>query len=90
MPFKEIKQPSGFIRIKINGAVTISATLLSLFPNKVKVFHDFEKRKIGLKPDIDGYKIYLGRIKCAELPKITTGEFYPKWSENRKMLIFSY
>ena len=60
---------------------------------KAKVFHDEKNKLIGFKPDISGYKVSKHkcyRIRCAFLPKIITGEFYPRWSEKEKMLIFSY
>ncbi len=61
---------------------------------KIRIFHDKETRKVGLKPDIEGYKIYEGnhsrRISCHPLARIVIGEYYPKWSKEHKMLIFSY
>lgn len=76
-------------------------SLLSYFTKKgkltrIKVFCDEKKHIIGLKADDEGYKITdvttykSARIKCMPLARITTGEFYPKWSKKDKMLIFSY
>lgn len=95
MPFKEIKQPSGFIRIKSDGKVIISMSLLHFFKNKthVKIFHDEDKKLIGLQPNDEGYKLQLVRycrITCHPLSRITQGEFYPKWNQTLKMLVFSY
>jgi len=57
---------------------------------KIRIFHDKETRKVGLKPDIEGYKIHEGGISCRPLARIVIGEYYPKWSKEHKMLIFSY
>lgn len=97
MPFKEIKQPKDFIRIKSYGEVTISISLSDKYfkGKKVRIFYDEEEKKIGLQPDNEGYKIYgmenrSRRFACHPLSKIITGEFYPKWSKKLKMLVFSY
>jgi len=101
MPFIEIKkQIKDFIRIKSSGSITISSSLINLFRDRdgtlisVKIFHDGETKKIGFKPDKEGYKINSNnnrfRIKCSPISKIVTGEFFPKWSEKHKMLVFSY
>lgn len=96
MPFVEIKPPTDFIRIKDGGCVTISISLYrKYFEGKhIKVFHDEEAKKIGLKPDDDGYKISERkdhkRIKCISISRVVVGEFYPKWSSKHKMLVFSY
>lgn len=96
MPFIELKSPSDFIRIKPSGTITVSVTLYRKFFNgkKVRIFHDQENNKIGLQPSNEGYKINTqrrgSRFFCNRLSKITTGEFYPKWSEKHKMLVFSY
>jgi len=61
---------------------------------KVRIFHDNNSKEIGLKPDVEGYKItnsnHSLRLKCASLARVTTGEFHPKWSDKHQMLIFSY
>lgn len=97
MPFLEIKQPKDFVRIKPDGTVTISVSLVRRIPKnltKIKIFHDVESKKIGLQPAEEGYKIGESsrcyRIKCVPLSRIATGEFYPKWSKEHKMLVFSY
>jgi len=92
MPFLEVKQPKDFVRIKPNGSVTICVTLYRKYfkDKKVKVFHDEEEHLIGLKPSKNGYKCIEYRIKCVPLSRIATGEFYPKWSKEHKMLVFSY
>lgn len=97
MPFREIKQPSDFIRIKSNGTITISSSLIPKFfkESHIKIFHDETIHKIGFQPSIDsGYKITENdggyRIKCAILGKITQGEFYPVWNKKLKMMVFSY
>jgi len=96
MPFKEIKQPTNFIRIKSFGQTTVSISLYNKhFKDKnVKIFHDKGKKIIGLQPSNKGYKIFgtvsLKRFACHALSRITTGEFYPEWSEKDKMLVFTY
>lgn len=97
MPFREVKRPSGFIRIKTCGKVTISSSLISKFfgdKTHVKIFHDDEKKLIGFQPSDSGYKVMnafqVFRIKCSFLPRITQGEFYPIWSKKHKMLVLSY
>lgn len=96
MAFKEIKPSTNFIRIKSFGKTTISLSLVRKFftKRKVQVFHDEKNKIIGLKPSDEGYKIIksvgCARIGCAMLSRITTGEYYPIWSETYKMLVFSY
>ena len=96
MPFIELKQPSDFIRIKSDGTIRISKSLLRHFKKFrcVKVFHDNEKKLVGLQPNNKGYKLTLSNgtygIKCTPLSKIIQGEFYPQWSDEHQMLIFSY
>jgi hypothetical protein len=95
MPFREIKQPTGFIRIKSDGKIVISISLIRSFfngKNNVKFFYDKEKHLIGIMPSDDGYKIYKerGNVKCRPISRIIQGEFYPKWNKKLKMLVFSY
>lgn len=106
MPFIEIKQPKDFVRIKSNGKVTISVSLIRAFFKDftdgfgdvrvfIKIYHDKEAKKIGLKPNpSNGYKLMTSvgmyRLKCMPLARIVTGEFYPEWSKEHKMLVFSY
>lgn len=97
MVLEEIKKPStNFIRIKKYGETTISTSLVRRYflGKKVRVFHDGEKKMIGLQPSDEGYKIYLAgkslRFACRMLPRIILGEFYPTWSDSEKMLVFSY
>lgn len=96
MPFREIKPPKDFVRIKKDGSTTISVTLVNehFVDKRVRVFHDLEAKKIGLQPSSEGYKITKAggsrRIWCRALATITTGEFYPEWNATTKMLVFSY
>jgi len=97
MPFQEVKRPTSFIRIKTEGKVTVSSSLIpKFFKNKthVKIFHDKETQQIGIQPSNDGYKIsHIGgcfSIKCSMLSRIIQGEFYPIWSKKHNMLVFSY
>jgi len=97
MPFKEIKcKPDPFVRIYKNGRVVICASLVREYfqGKKVKVFIDEENKKVGLKPDSEGYKLtcFSGgfSIRCYPLAKVINGVFHPEWSEKYKMLIFSY
>lgn len=96
MPFREIKQSNDFIRIKPNGTIIISSSLIPKFfkESHVKIFHDEISHQIGLQPSINGYKVTNNygsyRVKCAMLSRITQGEFYPIWSDKHKMLVFSY
>jgi len=96
MPFIEISPPKDFIRIKKKGRITISVTLVDKHfkGKKVRVFHDYEAKKVGLKPDNEGYKISNTnnsyRIHCASLSRVTIGEFHPKWSVKHQMLIIDY
>jgi len=58
------------------------------------VFHDEEKKVIGLQPSETGYKLNTNnrqfRIKCMPLTRIAIGEFDAEWDEKKKMLIFGY
>lgn len=95
MPFEEIKQPSGFIRIKPEGKITISTSLKKFLSKpRLKLFHDKEKHLIGFQPSTEGYKIRnenrLVTITCHSLSKITQGEFYPKWDKKLYMLVITY
>jgi len=108
MPFVEIKHKKDFVRIKPDGRITISASLVKTFFKDftdgfgevrvlIKIYHDVESKKIGLKPvsiTSTGYKLMtkhrVYQLKCIYLSRIVTGEFYPKWSKEHGMLIFSY
>jgi len=95
MPFVEIKQPTNFVRIKKDGIITISLSLVEKYfkSKKVKVFHDADNKKIGLQPADDGYLIFgkhCARIRCCMISRIVVGEFYPQWSDKHKMLIITY
>jgi hypothetical protein len=100
MPFEEVKVNHGFIRIKKNGNVTISSSLISYFTKpdntlfKIRVFNDKENGLVGLRPDNEGYTITVNnnnrRFKSSLLARIIIGEFYPKWDSDEKMLIFNY
>lgn len=60
---------------------------------KVKVFHDEENKEIGLQPSNEGYSIQsrsANYIYCRPLARIVIGKFYPSWSEEHQMLVFSY
>jgi hypothetical protein len=97
MPLREIKQSTGFIRIKTEGKVTVSSSLIPKFFNGkrfVKIFHDEEKKLIGFEPSDTGYKLmFYNRhysLTCHFLSRIVQGEFYPSWSKKHNMLVFSY
>jgi hypothetical protein len=97
MPFEEVKQPTGFIRIKAEGKITLSSSLIpKFFGSKihVKIFHDLEKKLMGFQPSDTGYKIMRKdrccSITCHSLSRVIQGEFYPKWSKKHRMLVFSY
>lgn len=97
MPFREVKQPTDFIRVKTEGKVTVSSSLIPKFfngKNHVKIFHDKEKKLIGFQPSDTGYKVMDNNrrysITCHFLSRIVQGEFYPSWSKKHDMLVFSY
>jgi len=90
------KQSKGFVRIKSRGTTTISTILYKKHfkDKKIRLYHDAENKKIGLKPDNKGFSIIRSQgvcyFNCAELTRILIGEFYPKWNEQHQMLIFDY
>ena len=102
MPFLELKQPKDFIRVKKYGSATICHTLYDkyfkckgLVDKRVRIFIDGENKKIGFQPSNEGYKLSVNksgniRFRCTPLSKIITGEFYPVWSDEHKMLVADY
>jgi hypothetical protein len=102
MPFKEIKPLKDFIRVHDKG-ITISTSLIIFFIEnidakellKVRLFVDEENKLVGLQPSKEGYKLsphgggYI--ITCMSLSKkLEKKEYFPKWSKEHKMLIFSF
>jgi len=97
MPFIEIVPKPEFVKISKNGRALITAGLIKRYFNltkRVKVFHDEENKKIGLKCADVGYKLsVVGSsygIQCTKLGRITQGKFNPEWSKKHEMLIISY
>jgi hypothetical protein len=99
MPFEEIKPPKDFIRVHDKG-ITISTSFIHFFIKnneqlRVRIFSDEENRLVGLQPSKEGYKLsphgggYI--ITCMSLSnKLEKKEYFPKWSKEHKMLIFSF
>lgn len=101
MPFVEQinKSSSGgsWISIRAYGATTISKELYDKYfkEKKVRIFFDEENKIVGLKPDTDGYSIFMHyavwEFKCSKfLRYLAQMKYYPTWSDKHQMLIISY
>ena len=90
MPFIEIQKTcraQAYIR---EDKISISKDIrtLHLKNKKIKVFYDEDKALLGLKPDVEGYKLSSnGDITCRKLPNIERGKYPIEWSDSHEMLI---
>ena len=101
MPFVEqiAKSANGgsWIAIKAYGRITVSKELYDTYfqGKKIRLFFDDEHKLIGLKPDVEGYSIFLHyaiwEFKCMKfLRYLNQTKYYPTWSDKHQMLIIVY